>query len=89
MAIAPKNPRKRAAKKTPKVKGEVSPETTPVASVIEAAAPEEKKTKPAKKAAVIPVAIFQKYFHSNSLSIWQNHSHAFKKLAFNLDLAFD
>jgi ribonuclease E len=59
MAIAPKNPRKRAAKKTPKVKGEVSPETTPVASVIEAAAPEEKKTKPAKKAAVIPVAIFQ------------------------------
>ena len=59
MAIAPKNPRKRAAKKTPKVKAEVSPETTPVAAVIEAASPEEKKTKPAKKAAVIPVAIFQ------------------------------
>ena len=59
MAIAPKNPRKRAAKKTPKVKGEVSPETTPVASVIEVAAPEEKKAKPAKKAAAIPVAIFQ------------------------------
>jgi alanine dehydrogenase len=59
MAIAPKNPRKRAAKKTPKVKAEVSPETTPVAAVIEAASPDEKKTKPAKKAAVIPVAIFQ------------------------------
>jgi len=59
MAIAPKNPRKRAAKKTPKVKGEVSPETAPVAPTIEAAVPEEKKTKPAKKAAVIPVAIFQ------------------------------
>jgi ribonuclease E len=59
MAIAPKNPRKRAAKKTPKVKGEVSPETAPVAPTIEAAIPEEKKTKPAKKAAVIPVAIFQ------------------------------
>ncbi len=57
MAIAPKNPRKRAAKKTPKVKGEISPETTPVA--IEAASTEEKKAKPAKKAAVIPVAIFQ------------------------------
>ena len=59
MAIAPKNPRKRAAKKTPKLKAEVSPETTPVAAVIEAASPEEKKTKPAKKAAAIPVAIFQ------------------------------
>jgi len=63
MAIAPKNPRKRAAKKTPKVKGEVSPEitseVTPVAPTIEAASPEEKKTKPAKKAVAIPVAIFQ------------------------------
>jgi len=59
MAIAPKNPRKRAAKKTPKVKAEVSPETTPVVAVIEAVSPDEKKTKPAKKAAVIPVAIFQ------------------------------
>ena len=59
MAIAPKNPRKRAAKKTPKVKGEVSPETAPVAPVIEVATPEEKKTKPVKKAAVVPVAIFQ------------------------------
>jgi Rne/Rng family ribonuclease len=59
MAIAPKNPRKRAAKKTPKVKGETSPETAPAAQTIEAAIPEEKKTKPAKKAAVIPVAIFQ------------------------------
>jgi Rne/Rng family ribonuclease len=59
MAIAPKNPRKRAAKKTPKVKGEVSPETTPAAPTIEPASPEEKKTKPAKKAAVIPIAIFQ------------------------------
>ena len=59
MAIAPKNPRKRAAKKTPKVKAEVSPKTAPVVPAIEAASPEEKKTKPAKKAAVIPVAIFQ------------------------------
>jgi ribonuclease E len=59
MAIAPKNPRKRAAKKTPKVKGEVSPETAPVAPVIEVATPDEKKTKPVKKAAVVPVAIFQ------------------------------
>ena len=63
MAIAPKNPRKRAAKKTPKVKGEVSPEITseitPVAPTIEAASPDEKKSKPAKKAAAIPVAIFQ------------------------------
>ena len=63
MAIAPKNPRKRAAKKTPKVKGEVSPEitseVTPVAPTIEAASPEEKKNKPAKKAVAIPVAIFQ------------------------------
>jgi ribonuclease E len=59
MAIAPKNPRKRAAKKTPKVKGEVSPETAPVVPTIEAASPEEKKTKPAKKAAAVPVAIFQ------------------------------
>ena len=59
MAIAPKNPRKRAAKKTPKVKGEVSPETTPVASNTEVASPEEEKTKPVKKAAAVPVAIFQ------------------------------
>ena len=64
MAIAPKNPRKRAAKKTPKVKGEVSPETTPVvpktdSASVEVASPEEKKAKPAKKAAAIPVAIFQ------------------------------
>ena len=63
MAIAPKNPRKRAAKKTPKVKGEVSPDLapqiTPAIPTIEAASPEEKKTKPAKKAAAIPVAIFQ------------------------------
>ena len=64
MAIAPKNPRKRAAKKTPKLKAEVSPETTPVAANtesanVEAASPDEKKTKPAKKAAAIPVAIFQ------------------------------
>jgi len=59
MAIAPKNPRKRAAKKTPKVKGEVSPEFTPVASNTEVASPEEKKTKPVKKAAAVPVAIFQ------------------------------
>ena len=64
MAIAPKNPRKRAAKKTPKVK--VSPEIAPVvpnteSASIEAVTPEvsEKKTKPAKKAAAIPVAIFQ------------------------------
>jgi len=34
MAISPKNPRKRAAKKTPKVKAEVSPETTPVVAVL-------------------------------------------------------
>jgi Rne/Rng family ribonuclease len=61
MAIAPKNPRKRAAKKTPKVKSEASVETTPVAPTIEAVVPEavEKKTKPVKKAAAIPVAIFQ------------------------------
>ncbi len=64
MAIAPKNPRKRAAKKTPKVKGDVSPENTAVAPIaepasIEAAAPDEKKAKPAKKAAAVPVAIFQ------------------------------
>jgi Rne/Rng family ribonuclease len=64
MAIAPKNPRKRAAKKTPKVKAEVSQETTPAAAStesasVESASPDEKKTKPAKKAAVIPVAIFQ------------------------------
>ena len=64
MAIAPKNPRKRAAKKTPKVKAEVSPETTQGAAntesaSVEAASPDEKKTKPAKKAAAIPVAIFQ------------------------------
>ena len=64
MAIAPKNPRKRAAKKTPKVKAEVSPETTSAvpnteSASVENASPDEKKTKPAKKAAVIPVAIFQ------------------------------
>ncbi len=59
MAIAPKNPRKRAAKKTPKVKGEVSPEAATVAPVIEVATPDGKKTKPVKKAAVVPVAIFQ------------------------------
>jgi len=59
MAIAPKNPRKRAAKKTPKVKGDVSLETAPVVATIDAATPEEKKTKPAKKAAAVPVAIFQ------------------------------
>ena len=64
MAIAPKNPRKRAAKKTPKVKGDVSPENTAVAPIaepasIEAAGSDEKKTKPAKKAAAVPVAIFQ------------------------------
>ena len=59
MAIAPKNPRKRAAKKTPKVKGEVTPAAeTPTVEVqsVEAA---EKKSKPAKKAAAVPVAIFQ------------------------------
>jgi len=61
MAIAPKNPRKRAAKKTPKVKGEVSLETAPIASVIEVEIPDaaEKKSKPVKKAAAVPVAIFQ------------------------------
>jgi len=59
MAIAPKNPRKRAAKKTPKAKGDVSLETAPVVATIDAATPEEKKTKPAKKAAAVPVAIFQ------------------------------
>ena len=63
MAIAPKNPRKRAAKKTPKVKGEVNPdltpEITPAEVNIETVSPEEKKTKPTKKAAAIPVAIFQ------------------------------
>jgi ribonuclease E len=61
MAIAPKNPRKRAAKKTPKVKGEVSPETMPINPTSEAVSVEAatKKEKPAKKAAVIPVAIFQ------------------------------
>jgi len=64
MAIAPKNPRKRAAKKTPKVKGDVSPENTAVAPIaepasIDTAAPDEKKAKPAKKAAAVPVAIFQ------------------------------
>ena len=70
MAIAPKNPRKRAAKKSPKVKGEANTEavTESVASTpaIEApsfdtasAEPAEKKVKPAKKAAAVPVAIFQ------------------------------
>ena len=61
MAIAPKNPRKRAAKKTPKVKGEVSPETTPITPTSEAVSVEvaTKKEKPVKKAAAIPVAIFQ------------------------------
>jgi ribonuclease E len=61
MAIAPKNPRKRAAKKTPKVKGEVSPETTPITPTSEAVSVEAatKKEKPVKKAAAIPVAIFQ------------------------------
>ena len=70
MAIAPKNPRKRAAKKSPKVKGETNTEavTESVASTpaIEApsfdtasAEPAEKKVKPAKKAASVPVAIFQ------------------------------
>ena len=70
MAIAPKNPRKRAAKKSPKVKGETNTEavTESVASTpaIESpsfdsasAEPAEKKAKPAKKAAAVPVAIFQ------------------------------
>jgi ribonuclease E len=61
MAIAPKNPRKRAAKKTPKVKGEVSPETMPINPTSEAVSVEAatKKEKPVKKAAAIPVAIFQ------------------------------
>ena len=61
MAIAPKNPRKRAAKKTPKVIGEVKPETTAETPVLDAviAEPAEKKAKPAKKAAAVPVAIFQ------------------------------
>ncbi|MCF8534882.1 MAG: ribonuclease E/G, partial [Candidatus Nanopelagicaceae bacterium] len=70
MAIAPKNPRKRAAKKSPKVKGETNAEavTESVASTpaIESpsfdsasAEPAEKKAKPAKKAAAVPVAIFQ------------------------------
>ena len=61
MAIAPKNPRKRAAKKTPKVIGRAKAETTAEAPVIDSviAEPTEKKTKIAKKAAVIPVAIFQ------------------------------
>ena len=61
MAIAPKNPRKRAAKKTPKVIGEVKPETTAETPVLDAVIAEsaEKKAKPAKKAAAVPVAIFQ------------------------------
>ena len=61
MAIAPKNPRKRAAKKTPKVIGRAKAETTAEAPVIDSviAEPREKKTKIAKKAAAIPVAIFQ------------------------------
>ena len=64
MAIAPKNPRKRAAKKSPKVKGEVKTDLT--APVVDAAPAlpasvetAEKKAKPAKKAAAVPVAIFQ------------------------------
>jgi Rne/Rng family ribonuclease len=66
MAIAPKNPRKRAAKKTPKVKGEVTPAAAVESPSIEATIVEvtsvevaEKKSKPAKKAAAVPVAIFQ------------------------------
>ena len=61
MAIAPKNPRKRAAKKTPKVKGEVTPAQAVESPIIEAPSVEaaEKKSKPAKKAAAVPVAIFQ------------------------------
>jgi len=64
MAIAPKNPRKRAAKKTPKAKAELIQENTSVSPItetgsIEVATPEEKNTKPTKKSAVIPVAIFQ------------------------------
>ena len=61
MAIAPKNPRKRAAKKTPKVKGEVTPAPAVESPIIEAPSVEaaEKKSKPAKKAAAVPVAIFQ------------------------------
>ncbi|CAB4602624.1 unannotated protein [freshwater metagenome] len=66
MAIAPKNPRKRAAKKTPKVKGEVAPAAAVESPSIEATIVEvtsvevaEKKSKPAKKAAAVPVAIFQ------------------------------
>ena len=65
MAIAPKNPRKRAAKKTPKVKGEVSLETT-AAPIIQSAKDDsvsletaDKKAKPVKKAVAVPVAIFQ------------------------------
>jgi ribonuclease E len=63
MAIEPKNPRKRAAKKSPKVKGEVNPEAAleaPIKNVETIASePVEKKAKPAKKAAAVPVAIFQ------------------------------
>ena len=63
MAIEPKNPRKRAAKKSPKVKGEVNPEAAleaPVTNVETISGePAEKKVKPAKKAAAVPVAIFQ------------------------------
>ena len=70
MAIAPKNPRKRAAKKSPKVKGETNTEavTDAVTSTPAIQAPSfdtasdepaEKKAKPAKKAAAVPVAIFQ------------------------------
>ena len=66
MAIAPKNPRKRAAKKSPKVKGEVSTEITIETQPTESANSEvsslegaDKKTKPVKKAVAVPVAIFQ------------------------------
>ena len=66
MAIAPKNPRKRAAKKGPKVKGEVSTEITIETHPTESANSEvsslegaDKKTKLVKKAVAVPVAIFQ------------------------------
>jgi ribonuclease E len=63
MAIEPKNSRKRAAKKSPKVKGQVNPEAALEAPVTKvetiASEPAEKKAKPSKKAAAVPVAIFQ------------------------------